>query len=160
MKRVILVRHGKAESPSMEIHDHDRQLKERGVKDAFKMGIVLSEKEIIPDIVLVSSAVRAQQTADQIAKSINVPMVTRKELYNAPQAQIEELLWGQDDALNSIALIGHNPAFEHLAAATGGQFDEMPTCGIAVIDFESLTGWNELLFREGTLVEMLSPKNL
>ena len=61
MHRLILLRHGKAER-SAPGGDIARRLTDRGRNDAALMGRVLAERDLIPDVALVSAAARTQET--------------------------------------------------------------------------------------------------
>ena len=63
MKSVILFRHGKSDWNASYGSDHERPLSKRGVHAAMRMGRFLAEKNQIPDLVISSTALRAQSTA-------------------------------------------------------------------------------------------------
>ena len=65
MAHLILLRHAKAESASSTGRDIDRPLTERGHRDAAIMGRVLAQAGFIPDLALVSTARRAQETWEE-----------------------------------------------------------------------------------------------
>ena len=65
-------------------------------------------------------------------------------------------------------LIGHNPGMHELALMLAGSGDaaakksledNLPTAGLAILDFE-IDDWNEAAFRRGKLVRFTSPKLL
>ena len=62
MQRLILLRHGKADSVSALGGDLERGLTDRGRRDAALMGRVLADAGFTPDLVLVSSARRTCET--------------------------------------------------------------------------------------------------
>ena len=64
MKRIYLLRHGKAESPGGS-GDHERALAPRGLRDSMGVGSWMAAQEMTPDQVLVSSAIRTQQTFER-----------------------------------------------------------------------------------------------
>ena len=70
MKVLLLLRHGKSSWESAGLSDHDRPLNNRGKRDAPRMGNVLLEEGIVPEIIISSSAIRARSTAEKVAKSI------------------------------------------------------------------------------------------
>jgi phosphohistidine phosphatase len=49
--------------------DHDRPLNKRGKRDAPKIGNLLKEKDLVPDLIISSTAVRAKRTAKMVAKA-------------------------------------------------------------------------------------------
>ena len=63
MKTLYLIRHAKSDRSLAEISDIDRPLNERGYADAHKMSLIFKNKNIIPDIIISSPAIRALSTA-------------------------------------------------------------------------------------------------
>ena len=55
MRRLILLRHAKAENQAASGEDIDRALTARGLADAARMGQVLADAGLQPDLALVSS---------------------------------------------------------------------------------------------------------
>ena len=51
--------------------DHDRPLNKRGRQAAPRMGQLLVEAGLIPDLIVSSTATRARQTVEFVAKSCN-----------------------------------------------------------------------------------------
>ena len=70
LKTLLLLRHAKSSWEKLNnITDHDRSLNKRGKKDAPKMGKVIKELDIVPDLIISSSAKRAMDTAKLIAEN-------------------------------------------------------------------------------------------
>ena len=62
MRRLLLFRHAKAERAIAGTPDRDRTLIERGRKDAGRIGAYMATHHLVPDRVLLSPAVRCQET--------------------------------------------------------------------------------------------------
>ena len=62
MRRLMLLRHAKTEHDAPSGRDQDRRLDHRGRTDAAEIGGWIGRHPPFPDLVLVSSAVRATQT--------------------------------------------------------------------------------------------------
>ena len=77
MRRLILFRHAKSAYPD-GVGDHDRPLDARGRADAPRMGAYLAAEALLPDLVLVSSARRTQETFALAGAAIG-PVETREE---------------------------------------------------------------------------------
>ena len=122
LTRLILFRHGKAESRAATGEDFDRALTERGRNDSRRMGERLAAAGLAPDVALVSSAVRTLETWEQAAPAFpKAKLDPRKELYNAaPDVLLEA---ARDSGAASVALIAHNPGLEVLAAELMGMAD-------------------------------------
>ena len=63
MKSIILFRHARSEIGDFN-RDHYRLLVSKGIEDAKKMGLYLSGKKQLPEIVISSTALRSKITAD------------------------------------------------------------------------------------------------
>jgi phosphohistidine phosphatase len=68
MKTLLLMRHAKSSWKDTDLPDHERPLNKRGKKDSVFMGAVLNEKELLPQKILASSAVRIRETIAGMAK--------------------------------------------------------------------------------------------
>ena len=62
MRRLMLLRHAKTETDAPTGQDQDRRLDDRGRLDSAAIGSWIGRHPPFPDIVLVSTAVRAHQT--------------------------------------------------------------------------------------------------
>src|SRR5262245_44723973 len=93
MRRLMLLRHAKTETDAPSGQDHDRRLDERGRRDAAEMGHWIGRNPPFPELVLVSTAVRAKQTWDlawdEMKDRVKAPEVELlDELYGAEPAQL------------------------------------------------------------------------
>ena len=62
MLELLLLRHAKSRWDEPSVADHDRDLAPRGRKAASRMGELLREQDLVPDLVLCSTARRAEHT--------------------------------------------------------------------------------------------------
>jgi phosphohistidine phosphatase len=178
MRRLLLLRHAKTEHDAPSGRDQDRRLDERGRLDAAALGTWIGRHPPVPDAVLVSNAVRARQTweiardamEDAAREQAPQPHVEwLDEIYGAETAQllrIVRMASATDPA--RLMLIGHNPGMHELALMLAGDGDaaakksledNLPTAGLAILDF-AIDDWNEVAFRRGKLVRFTSPKLL
>ncbi len=122
---------------------------------------------ILPDIALVSTAVRAQQTWDYISPYMpHCRIKYLDDLYLATTEQLLQIIHGaQRDDPAALMVIGHNPGLHELAWNLTGKSnaadrralgENLPTAAAAVIDFQ--TGWQDVVVRGGTLKVFMSPK--
>lgn len=117
MKRLILMRHGKAER-SNPGGDFARALAERGRADAALMGRLLLDESLAPDIGLVSTARRTQQTWEQVAASF--PKAETRSLaglYNADAGRILFEIEAVSADFDTVMVVGHNPGMHSLTIA-------------------------------------------
>ena len=173
MRRLLLLRHAKTEADAPSGKDFDRRLDERGQVDALALGAWMAKHPPLPDLVCVSTAVRAQQTWSQLAIGIaaarTAPAAHLDELYSAGPAELLAVIRAaavEDPA--TLMIIGHNPGLHELVLSLvgGGDADgqkaiadNLPTSGLAVIDF-AIADWGDVAFRGGSLVRFVSPKLL
>ena len=94
--RVMLLRHAKSKKAQGGMSDHARRLKGRGKSDAPVIGAYMARHELIPDLVLVSTAERARQTWERLATALPAPprVVYEDRLYNAGADAIIALVKG------------------------------------------------------------------
>ena len=134
--RLILMRHAKSDYP-VGVADHDRPLNARGRRDADAAAAwLLAHRDAIVSgelSVLVSSAVRAQQTWERAGKGLEGEVTVRTEprIYEASVGTLLEL--AADTRAGSVLLLGHNPGLE---SALGHLLDAphtMKTSAIAAL---------------------------
>jgi phosphohistidine phosphatase len=162
MKTLLLMRHAKSSWKHAEMPDHERPLNKRGNKDAPIMGGVLKEKELVPQTILCSTAVRAVETSRLVQEKSGYTgeAIFLDSYYLAePNAYLEGLQTLPDE-IERVLVIGHNPGLEGLLQILSGQIVPLPTGALAHLVLP-INHWNELnLDSEGELVETFSPHDL
>lgn len=125
MDRLILMRHGKAERHAQSGGDFERALVDSGRIDAAVMGRMLVEAGVTPDLLLVSSARRTRETAEQVigAQGSKPHVEHLRDLYHADPEDILRALDDHGDVAATVMVVGHNPGMHELAlrlAVQGG----------------------------------------
>jgi len=147
MHRLILLRHGKAESVSATGGDFDRGLTDRGRRDSALIGRVLAEAGVVPDLALVSAARRAQETWEEASRAFPAArsQIVRG-LYLAAPEQIAAAVDTVGEGV-SVIVVGHNPGLHELALAmteTAGEpldgLQSFPTAAAAVFRLDGAGG--------------------
>ena len=162
-KTLLLFRHAKSSWADAGIADQDRPLNERGRKAAARMGRLMRDERITPDLVLSSTSRRTRETAELAFAELGTypfPVHYRDDLYHADPTQIAHILSQISEPDACVMLLGHNPGLEEFLALHTGQKQSFPTAGLAVIDFK-LKSWNQ--FSEslhGSLRHLWKPKQL
>lgn len=144
MRSLALVRHAKSDYPA-GVADHDRPLADRGRRDAPHVGAAIRDVIDTPDLVLVSTAVRAQQTWELAKEAWSTDLSVRVEprVYEATSDELLELIREVSPAISALVVVGHAPGVSDLANELGSgkssaAFDRMstkyPTCGVALLD--------------------------
>lgn len=155
MKSLTLFRHAKTERDSTTGRDFDRQLAERGERDAGRMGEEIRKLGLEFDLVLSSPAVRAAQTAELAGLA---PRFDQR-IYDASSTELLAIVQETSADVARLLMVGHNPGFERLASRLTGMQVEMPTGSLMEIDL--LSGeWRDAVQDSGRAVRFLKPKEL
>lgn len=143
-RTIALLRHAKSSYP-LGVADHDRPLADRGRLDAPVAGRVLRERVGVPDLVLVSTAVRARQTWELAGSAFEHPPHHADEprIYEASVDDLLLLVREVPDRVQRLVLVGHNPGLEEFAYVLSGDASDpsvvaamsvkFPTSGLAVL---------------------------
>jgi phosphohistidine phosphatase len=156
MKRLLLIRHAKAEQGS-SFNDFERPLKPRGIEDAQTISLNLRNKNIVPQMILSSPALRALATAQVFAENLSVDnLQTEKTIYEASDSTLLKIINNLSDDHSLVALVGHNPGFEQIISYLTGEYRSVPTCSATLITFE-VEKWAEVSNTSGSLTFYSEP---
>ena len=166
--KLYLLRHAKAVLGDATTADFDRPLAERGHREATDLAGLLAARGYAPGRVLCSRSQRTRETLGPLiaAWPTNTSIEIDRRLYNASTDDLLVLVRDQDDSLNSLMLIGHNPGIEQLARALAGSGDKAalrrlrdhyPPAGLAVIDLV-LPSWRGVTTGSGHLTVFETPR--
>ena len=99
MRTLLLLRHAKSSWKDPTVHDHDRPLNRRGRQAARTMGEFMKARGLVPDLILTSSAVRAQETVQRVCRHSDYQGAVRPlpGLYLAEPAAVLAHLHGLGD---------------------------------------------------------------
>lgn len=161
--KLILTRHTKSDWDDPLLDDHDRPLNGRGRRSAPLLGDWLAAQGHVPDTALVSTALRAQETADLMLAKLGTRQTSIGGLYLAPAFKIIEIVraQGRGDTL----VVCHNPGIADCAEALVGnppdhpQFFRYPTGATLVVDF-AITSWSDLKEGTGRVIDFTVPRDL
>lgn len=126
--------------------DKDRPLSDRGKRDAPKMGKRLAKRDVKPDLILSSPAMRALTTAEIIAKRLDYKLkeiVVDDRLYAGEADDLLKLIHELGDTLKRVMLFGHNPELTELAHRLSSEITHMPTCAVAEFTFDAKS-WSNI----------------
>lgn len=163
MKTLYIVRHAKSSWDNIELSDHDRPVAPVGIKKTKRIISFLQDKNIKPELLISSSALRAYETASMIAEGIGYDVdkiVKSKALYHAGEDEIFDELLSVDDNINSVMLFGHNPTLTYFVDhfITPGIVN-LPTTGTVSIDFMT-DSWEEIANSKFNVNFVITPKLL
>lgn len=161
MKKLIFVRHGRAEDQDSGISDFERSLTVKGKVISREMARRFREKESDPGLFITSPAFRALETAYIFAVEYGIkPEDIRidSNLYFKPGIkQLLELLDSVGDKADTVTLFGHNPSFTEMPdrlCRNGCEF--LTKTSVVCISFQIKT-WSDLKLDTGTQEYFLKP---
>lgn len=156
-RRITLLRHAKA-VPDERGDDHGRILAPQGRDAAVALGDWLRANDLLPELVLCSTAARTRETLAALNEIL--PTELHKNLYLASAGDMFALLQKADDAVRHIMVIGHNPGMHALAATLAGDYvreadadavvHRYPTCGLVSMSVPA-PHWSDLAPQSGTV---------
>jgi phosphohistidine phosphatase len=144
-KRLTLIRHASADQDS-DVRDFERPLSRKGQGEAQDMARRFQERNLVPDLILVSAAVRTRETADIFAKTLGVAarlLQADDSLYLADGEHILTAIRGIGPRVKHLMVIGHNPGISAAAISLAPEavIGDLPTCGTLTMNV-SCTSWN------------------
>jgi phosphohistidine phosphatase len=162
MKKIVFVRHGRAEDLATGISDFERSLTVKGKIISRQMARRFMEKENNPGLMITSPAFRALETAYIFAGESGVKpddiKVDSSLYYKAGMKALFDILSKIDDGTGIITLFGHNPAFTEMPdrlCADGCEF--LTKTSVVCISFQA-GDWSEIRPDSGKLEYFLKPE--
>jgi phosphohistidine phosphatase len=157
MKKLLLIRHAKAEKEGT-VKDIDRPLKYIGIQDARFMAERLKEKQLVPQFIITSNALRTITTAEIFADYLLLPDPgINGAIYQATQQTLLRIINQLPREYDFIGLVGHNPGIAFILDDLTGEAKEVHTSTTAVIEFDT-DDWAEISHDSGKLTYYSSPK--
>jgi phosphohistidine phosphatase len=135
------MRHADARWKDAGISDLERPLNRRGTAAAEGMARRLLELELVPDLMLVSPARRAQQTGEIVARELTLPArrVLREEsLYLASCDDMLALTQRTGPRVMHLLVVAHNPGVSELVQllVPAGERAGLATAALCSIAFD------------------------
>ena len=158
--RLLVIRHGTAEDVGPDGNDSARELTKAGKKEMKE--VVAGLKTIVDDIDVIAASplVRAQQTAEIVAKAYgDLPIDTVEAL--TPDSNPSDLRgWlSKQTSAEVVAVVGHEPHLSLLITwfmtGAGESRVALSKGGAALLDF-----WSEMAAGSGTLQWLLKRSEL
>ena len=166
MHRLILFRHAKAEGRAASGEDFDRDLTERGRRDARLVADALKARGIKADLALVSGARRTRSTWDVVSVNLAFGEARFEDaLYCAPAVSLLGAAERSGEA-GTVLVLAHNPGLHDLAVRLIASGDiearervneKLPTSGLVVIDLP-FDDWSRLHANAGRLERFVTPR--
>lgn len=172
MRQLLLLRHAKSAWDDATMPDRDRPLNARGRRSATVMRQAMHDLGLAPDVVLVSTSRRTQETLEALEPWDDAPLIEPMDsLYLANSIQLMAALHGVAETVRSVLVIGHNPGLHDfavslagpLAMASGSEAARALAAGFptgALAEFVIAGSWWDLREGGGRLVRFLTPRML
>ena len=169
-KRLILLRHAKSAWDNPSVADFERPLSNRGRKAAPVVGAYLARRNLVPGLVLASSARRAAETLDLVSAGWQTKPTVRKlkSFYLAMPREMLRRVQAVGKEPDCVMLVGHNPGIADLAnwLCSQGKAEhraslarKFPTGAIAAIEFD-VEDWADVDAETGHLIDFATPKQI
>ncbi len=139
-------------------NDLDRPLANRGRRAAKIAGQFIAAAGQVPDLVLVSPALRARQTVEIASSGATWKATVRLDdrLYGDADGLLESIRQAPESA-RTLMIVGHEPAWSEVASRlTNGAAFILPTASVLRLDFE-VDRWAEVVGR-GKVVWLVTPR--
>ncbi|HOF01751.1 MAG TPA: histidine phosphatase family protein [Spirochaetota bacterium] len=164
MKKLYLLRHAKSSWDDSSIPDYERDLNDRGRREAKKMGEYFLEKNIIPDMIICSPSKRTRETYKLVVSELGkiIQTIFEDNIYEASISDIFDAISVVPKEVDSLLIIGHNPGMEDaLEKITNipGIIDKFGTCSLAELEVD-IQKWGDLYKTSAKLTNFVSPKTL
>lgn len=162
--KLILTRHAKSSWDDLSLEDHERPLNDRGRAAATRVGHWIKGRRHVPQQILSSDAVRAQETASLLKEAMEGPEIALSSaLYHAsPDAILSKI---RKCPPGDLMIVGHNPGIAAMAEMivdvppTHDRFAIYPTTATLIADIP-VADWSELDFGMGRVVQFVVPREL
>jgi phosphohistidine phosphatase len=163
VKTLLLLRHAKSSWNDSSLDDRDRPLNARGRGDAPRMGELLRDESLVPDLIISSDAVRAQTTAVAVAEAAGYTsdIDVDPRLYLAGPDDLLAVVRARSSADPRVVMIvAHNPGLEDLVAQMTGERHDLPTATLVQL-LLSIETWDSLdTSTDAILVNIWRPEDL
>ena len=157
MLTLHLLRHAKSDWSDPSLPDHDRPLNRRGKRA--RKAIARHVEGWPVDLVVCSTAARAQATAKPIVEVLGCPLRLEGALYGADVGELFDVVHALPNDAGNVLLVGHNPGIEDFSATLTGQSVGYPTAALGTIELPNEL-WSDVAPMSGTLVAYVTPGDL
>lgn len=164
MKTLIIVRHAKSSWEFPDLVDSQRPLLDKGKKRTKKVIDHLMKMQFHkPDLIISSHAVRALETARMMARGFEYPenqIIQSKTVYEGDKDLITDQLYGLDDDIESVMIVGHNPALTSFVNQwLEKPIEWLPTSGVIVLRIP-VKKWVDISLHKASSFLKVFPKEI
>jgi phosphohistidine phosphatase len=154
MKRLLLLRHGEAESAQAAASDFDRALTAHGRRQALEAAQHLQSAQYLPEAIVASPALRTRESALIVAAQLlrlQALQFDPRAYPGSPEALLQ-LIRTVPGESQTLLLVGHNPGLSVLARRLAAvcpaeppaqELPELSTGELRCIEL-SASGWSQI----------------
>jgi phosphohistidine phosphatase len=137
---LIFLRHGDAEDVGPDGSDFGRRLTPRGEAETECVARLLLNAGVLPQRIITSPLVRAQETAAVVARGVGPEAVVQADERLKSGAGVKEIeAIAADHPFERLLLVGHEPDLSHtVGALIGGGRVEVKKSGAACVSLTAL----------------------
>jgi phosphohistidine phosphatase len=121
-----------------------------GENDALRMGKLIKDKDLIPSLIMSSTALRAKTTAELVSNGCGYQgdIVLNSSLYEAKPKDYLAILDTLSDRYSSVLIVRHNPVIEETIHMVTDSSDVLtiPACALVHLSLR-LEKWPTLVVR-------------
>jgi phosphohistidine phosphatase len=164
LKTLHLLRHAKSSWADATSSDHQRDLNDRGRRDAPRMGAALAARCPVQPVYC-STALRARRTLEGLCQGwpalAAAPQEFTDALYTFDYRDLLAWLRSHDGAAERCFIIAHNPGLTDLCNQLLGRpaLDNLPTAGYLELSLP-VSDWADVSEGSGELLGWLFPRDL
>ncbi len=154
--KLHLLRHAKTKVLSISGKDIDRELAEKGLRQAIEMKAFLSKSEWKKTLLLCSDATRTKQTLENVTLPGQFKTIEyTNELYLAEADQLKTLI--ADQGNYDLFIIGHNDGLSALAEELCSNSICLKTCEYIEIECPG-NDWSDIFIQKSRITAQFHPK--
>lgn len=115
-KNLLLMQHGNVKR-GYDKHDLAFELKDKGKRNAQRMGVWLASHDLLPEYIVCSNAEYAKVTAEKACKAAGLSLnhiQFEETLYNASADDLISMIKACPESIECLLIVGHNPALEEV----------------------------------------------
>lgn len=161
MKKLIIVRHGDFVKGNPFVPDIGCPLSREGKHQVAAAAARFAELGVQPDQILISPSRRTGESAEIFGRKLGISkknIRVKKEMFEAEKPEIVRIVHRLDDSLNTVMLVGHDPAMSALLhhLVTTDVYN-LKAASYAVLEINA-DRWMETAFGKVTLAHLDVPE--
>lgn len=166
-KDLLIMKHGNVKRGFYK-GDQSYELKDKGKRNAQRIGVWLESNDLVPDYVIYSTAEYARTSTEKTCKAagVNLKQLQSQECsYAADQDEIIDVIKKTPQSANRLLVVGHNPVLESVLSILSKDTIEKTKKGkvltpATLVHFKIDSDWSKIKNRSAELIKVVYPKKL